>query len=227
MDTKLALATGVGSDPVGQERRYQTLRTIGFVRGVTAEDQWYLLVNEAWNKTRLPQNELVHAYLVTMLHRYMTNVDLLDRLSAFSYAEHLLGKRKVDDLSVQEVADMCLQCAAFFPTRSTARHEMKSYRYVVDVGMSLYRQLARQSVGKDDWYSLAFQAVADSFGQAIMVLRSACPKVVFRATQYSGWKSRSVETPTDLQARKASVTMGNIGQLLFKPGHELMPQTKQ
>ncbi len=227
MNTKLTLATAANSNLITQEKKFQTLGSIGFVRGVTALDQWYLLVNDAWNQSRLPQNEMVRDYLVTMLHRHMTNVDLIERLSAFSYAEYLLGKRKVDDLCAHEVADMCLQCAAFFPTRSTARHEMKSYGYVIDIGVSMYRQLARQSVGKDDWYSLAFQAVADSFGQAILILRSACPKIVFRASQYSGWKQESVEIPTDNQVHKMTVTMNGIGQLLFKNDHLPTAQTKQ
>ncbi len=215
MNAQITLVMAADQKAVQTEQEFRTLGSLGFVRGVTALDQWFLLVNEAWSKTQLPLNEMVRDYLVVMLHRHMANVNLLEQLSAFSYAEYLFGKRHIDEPCINEVADLCLQYAAFFPTRSNARHEMKSYHYVIETGISLYRQLAGQAEGKDDWYSRAFQAVARSFGQAIMILRSACPRVVNKQSSSVSWKNEAVKIATDEQAQKTSGVIHGMEQLLL------------
>ena len=96
------------------EDRYKHLRTSGFVQGVTAMDQWFLLVDEAWQRTRLPMNELIRDYLTTMLDRFTNRVDLLDQLALFEFVPYLLGERRIDSVSRQDVADMSLQYVAFF-----------------------------------------------------------------------------------------------------------------
>lgn len=174
-EVKITLSTDTS---IKVESTFKELNARGFVRGVTVLDQWFLLVNEGWEKTHLPMNEVVRDYLVTMLHRNSGNTALLERLSAFNYAEYLFGKQRFDSACINDVADMCLQSAALFPEYNMRRHEMKSYSYTVELGNSLYQQLAKESSDKDDWFSKAYDAMAKSFGQAIMVLRSTCPRFV-------------------------------------------------
>jgi hypothetical protein len=215
MDTKLTFAVADTIGSIHKEHQYRKLESLGFVRGMTAMDQWFLLVNEAWHKTKLPLNERLRDYLVVMLNHHMTNSALLERLSAFRYLEHLLGLQKVDGPSTQEVADMCLQCVSFFPERATARHEMKSYDHVVEIGVSLYRELAKRSEGKDDWYSLTFRSIADSFGKAVVVLRSACPAVIGSAVRSGGlWRKGEVML-TDVEAQRIAQVMDQLGRLTF------------
>jgi hypothetical protein len=98
-----------------EELKYDNLNKRGFVRGVTALDQWHFLVSEAWAKSRLPENTFVRDYLVTMLNRFSTRVDLFNELAAFEFCEYVLGVRKVDDHCIQDIADISLQYVAFFP----------------------------------------------------------------------------------------------------------------
>lgn len=169
----IALSTDV---PVKVESTFKELNSRGFVRGVTDQDQWFLLVNDGWKKTQLPMDHMVRDYLVTMLHRNSRNTALFDRLSAFHHAEHLFGKRRIDSLCASDAADMCLQSAALFPEYNLRRHEMKSYNYTVELGNNLYHQLAKESSGKSDWFSKAYAAMEKSFGLAIIVLRGTCPR---------------------------------------------------
>jgi len=201
---------------INHEREWETLNKLGLVRGTTSLDQWYLLVNEGWRKTKLPLNDIVRDYLAVMLHRHMKNHALFEQLSAFNYLSYLLGRRKVDEPCVQDVADMCLQCAALFPEFSERRHEMKSYRYVITTGASLYRQLAQQATGKDDWYSRAYQTVADSFGQAMMVLRSTYPRFVKKDSGRVHTSAAGIEILTDVRAKEIASTMYNLEQLVFE-----------
>lgn len=201
---------------VNLEMSFQRLNALGFVRGATSLDQCYLLVNDGWEKTRFPKNDMVRDYLVTMLHRYLTHTKLFEQISAFSYVKHLLGKQKVDAPCVHDVADMCLQCAAFFPEMSTRRHEMKSHQYIIDIGISLYGQLARSSEGKDDWYSRSFKSMAESFMQAVLILRSTCPRLVQKQTEYEGIRKEAAVMLTDAQAQKVARTAAELEQLFFE-----------
>ncbi len=183
-------------DDVTNEKQFINLNERGFVRGASALDQWYILVNDAWKMTRLPANDLVRDYLVVMLNRFSTRVDLFETLSAFEYCEYVLGVRKIDSPCVQDIADIGLQYVAFFPERSKYRHEPRTLRYSAEVAIGLYNNLARHTAGKDDWYSSAYQSMARSFGQAIMVLRSTCERFIHN--------ERVHEALTDAEAKRVA-----------------------
>lgn len=189
--------------PLERETRFKCLNTLGFVRGVTEMDQWFLLVNEGWAKTNLPMNEVVRDYLVTMLQRYTKTIDLTERMSAFHFAEFIFGQRKIDSDCINDVADMCLQTAAFFPESSLRRHETRTYSYTVNMGTSLYQHLAREAQGKDDWFSVAYRLMSESFGQALLVLRSTCPRFLNEKMAFDPF-NQAERFPTDLAAHKSS-----------------------
>lgn len=178
MNSHITIVVGDAEHCVQDEFRYPCLNMLRFVRAVSAKEQWYLLVNDAWRASGLPENQVVKEYLGTMLERSFTNINLFDRLKAFQYVEHVLGLRSLADEGMQDVADMALQYVAFFPERSTYRHEPRSLTYSAELGTNLYRELAWKAAGKDDWFSKAYAAMAASFGQAVMALRSVCPRFV-------------------------------------------------
>jgi len=195
---KLKLATN--ETDIEEETKHEHLTTIGFVRGMSEQDQWFLLVVEAWKNSKLPMNEYVRDYLATMLNRFMRRADLFHQLSFFDYCQHLLGIQRVDAPCVQDAADMSLQYVAFFPERGTYRHEPRSIEYSAEIGVGLYRELARQSEGKDDWFSNAYRTMADSFGQAVIVLRSACPRFAVQKSARDALKERGLQFMSDHEA---------------------------
>jgi len=224
MERTVTLVTATDERDINRENQYRQLNAQGFVRGDTALDQWHLLVAEAWRTSMIPENELVHDYLVVMLHRFMSRANLFELLSVFDYCLHVLGTRKLDAPCVQEVADMSLQYVAFFPERSAHRHEPRSLEYSSEIGVSLYQQLAKESKGKDDWFSHAYEAMAESFGQAAMVLRSACPRFVHKTIIAREQYAQAHHIPTDFEARSIADTATNFG-LMFCEG-ESGPSTK-
>ncbi len=196
---------------VQNENSFHRLNQLGFVRGVTPLDQWYLLVNEGWKKTNFPMNEFVRDYLVTMLHRYSAHTNLLQDLSAFNHMAYMFGIFAFEKGVAQDVADKCLQCAAFFPEMSNHRHEMKSHGYIIDIGQSLYGDLSREAEGKDDWFSTAYKAMSQTFVQAMLILRSTCPRLMSSPTLHNGGHSMN----TDARAREIGKTMGELEQVIF------------
>ncbi len=167
-------------EDVKKEASFQTLNEMGFVRAESPEHQWYLLLNEACTKSMVPVDETVRDYLATMLNRFMGRAELFEQLSAFDFYQYVFGVSKIDQVCIQDVADMSLQYVAFFPERSLNRHESRSVEYVANLGTSLYKGLAKSSHGKDDWFSRAFRLMSKSFGSAVIVLRSVCPRFVER-----------------------------------------------
>ncbi len=196
---------------VNHEKSFHRLNQLGFVRGVTPLDQWYLLVNEGWKNTKMPMNESVRDYLVTMLHRYSGHTNLLQDLSAFNHMAYMFGIFAFEKGAAQDVADKCLQCAAFFPEMSAYRHEMKSQEYIIEIGQSLYGDLSREAEGKDDWFSTAYKAMSESFVQAMLILRSTCPRLMVPTKSKGGGHLMN----TDARAREIGKTMGEIEQVIF------------
>ena len=167
-----------------KELEFKRLNSLGFVRGTTSQEQFFLLVNDAWEKTGLPPNEVLRDYLAVMLNRFANRPDLLDQLAGFEYCSYLIGWKQVDKETVHDLADISLQYVAFFPGMSMRRHEPRSLEYSAKIGESLYAHLAKDSTKKDDWFSEAWKTMAGSFGRAVMVLRSVFPQYAYeRAAQ--------------------------------------------
>jgi len=181
-DLKLTIVPFASDSDVRIESKFPHLRSNGFVRGVTAMDQWFILVGDAWKESRLPMNELMRDYLTTMLDRFTRRADLIEQLSVFDFVPHLLGLRRIDSVCIQDVADMSLQYVAFFPGRSGYRHEPRSLEYTASIGETLYQQLSRETEGKDDWFSCAYAEMGKAFGQAVMVLRAMNPAFGYQRT---------------------------------------------
>lgn len=173
-ETGLTISIPVATDmsDVKEEGKYSTLNSLGFVRAEKPEDQWHLLVSEAWEKSKIPKNETIAVYLGEMLNHYMTDESLFQRLAAFNYAMHLLRAESVDERCVKDIADISLQYVAFVPGRHNHRFEPRSLEYSAKLGESFYRHLALITKEENSFESKAYKALSESFGQAVMVMRS-------------------------------------------------------
>lgn len=213
--TKHQIVTIIGAteETLHKEVQFTELNGQGFVRGANALDQCVLLIDEAWHKSKLPDHPNVRAYLATMLHRFMSRTELFEQLAAFDYIKHVLGLSEPVPELLQDVADMCLQCVAFFPERSSYRHEPRSLQYVAEMGVGMYGKLARTHAGKDDWFSLAYGEMAKSFGLAVMVLRSGCSRFVLQQEIRSAVAEGGVRFPTDVEARHAAYQTVIFGKM--------------
>lgn len=214
-----AVVTALPEDVAG-ETQYSSLNKLGFVRGVTAQHQWFLLVNDAVTASSLPRNEMVRDYLAFMLFRFMERAELLSQLDAFSYYEYFFGKKKPGETSVQDIADMSLQFVALFPEQSQNRHQPRSLDYVAGLGVDLYRDLSRDSKGRDDWFSHAYRVMADSFGYAVMILRSVCPRFApYQTPPESGKYIGNWYIPSDSEAKKIRNTAEQLNLMHFEIEH--------
>ncbi|MCF7815559.1 MAG: hypothetical protein K9M10_02245 [Candidatus Pacebacteria bacterium] len=199
------------------EKEFGTLNSIRFVRASTDKEQWWLLINDGWAETMFPMNEYVRDYIVMMLWRWTSKPYLLEHLSAFNYLEYILGGRSVDAPCINDVADICLQCAAFFPERSNYRHEMKKYHYVVNMGMTLFKQLAFESGKKDDCDSKALRLMSEHFCLAMLVIRSTCPKFLLKEKSYPSALGEGQVMLRTNEANEMKKRIKELGSLYSKP----------
>lgn len=217
MEMTLSTVVTAAPEDIADETKHVYLNKKGFVRGVSAQHQWYLLVNDALIESKLPPNETVRDYLACMLNRFTGRTELLDELASFDYFEHFFGKQEIDATSIQDVADMSLQFVALFPERSRYRHLPRSLDYVTELGISLYRQLARDQEGKEDWFSRAYPVMADSFGYAVILLRSTCSRfAVERTISNAGKHTGDWYIPSDLDAKNLRNTIKHFGLMHFR-----------
>lgn len=200
-DRVVTIVTATSQEEIDKELEFRELNAKGFVRGVNAQDQWFILVNDAWAATKFPVNETIKAYLVQMLLRFMGRTNLFEQLSIFDYNQFILGTQEFDPEGVQDIADISLQYVAYFPERSRYRHEPRSLEYSSKIGVGLYQWLSEKSEGKDDWFSCAYREMASSFALAVMVLRSVCPRFALKRTVTKELHDSRLRFPTDKQAR--------------------------
>lgn len=215
-DLQLTIVPFASDIDVRLESKFPHLRSSGFVRGVTAMDQWFILVGDAWKESRLPMNELMRDYLTTMLDRFTRRADLIEQLSVFDFVPYLLGLRRIDSVCVQDVADMSLQYVAFFPGRSGYRHEPRSLEYTASIGETLYRQLSRETEGKDDWFSCAYAEMGKAFGQAVMVLRAMNPAFGYQRTIAAEAKKKDFLFPTNTEVGDVRKIFNHVDGMYFE-----------
>ncbi len=218
METTESIVIATEPNDVKVEVRLENLNKKGFVRAPTAKSQWHVLVNEAWQTSRLPVDEVMKGYLVTMLERFMTRARLLEELEAFDYCQHIFGVKSLDAPCIQDAADMSLQYVAFFPERSRYRHSPRSVEYVANIGVALYQELARASEGKDDCISIAYRPMANYFGRAVMVLRSAVPPLQSKPVREL--LRNGLHIPSALEAEEKARTIGEFHQMYFEQDYQ-------
>ncbi len=63
----ISIAIVESETAVQKESQFSELNKLGFVRVENAEDQWQILINEAWGKSKLPRNDTIAIYLSKML----------------------------------------------------------------------------------------------------------------------------------------------------------------
>ena len=202
MDTgKVGIIPTANSGDVKLESTFEKLNGSGLVRATDAVDQWYILIDQGWKNTNIPKNELVLTYLAIMLHRFSTRTALFEQFKSFNYAEFVLNeKKKIDSSCWRDIADMCLQFVALFPKYGSYRHEMRSYEYVAELGVTMYKKLAASSKRNEDVSNKVFPLMVNYFGLAIMVLRESCPGLVCENTGLSSMERDAVIIPSDHDA---------------------------
>lgn len=217
MDSELHLHL-VPSDDLAlrKELEFERLNALGFVRGSTSQEQFFLLMNSAWEKTGLPMNQTQRDYLAVMINRFVGRHDLFDQLDGFEFCSYLLGLAEVDERMLHDLADISLLSVAFFPDMSKRRHHMRSLTYSAQLGESLYTRLAKDSAKKDDWFSEAWKLMAKSFGQAVMVLRSAFPQYGFVHKQMTAPPGSNEPMLTDVDATRKLRHWTELYQMYFK-----------
>ena len=100
---------------------------------------------------------------------------------------------------------------------------MRSLEYSAEIGTSLYAKLASDTTKKDDWFSEAWRLMAKSFGQAVIVLRSAFPQYSF--TRNVAPHPGGQVAQTDMQATQQLDHWKMFDQMFFiQPG--AAPQLK-
>ncbi len=203
-------------EDVQSETVLAQLNTLGFVRASTPQEQFLILMDDAWQKTKLPMNLTLRDYLAVMLNRFLGRCDLLDQLAGFEYSSYLIGRKSIDPATMHDLADISLQYVAFFPGMSQRRHQMRSLEYSTQIGESLYMCLAKDSAKKDDWFSEAWQLMATSFGLAVIVLRSAFPPYSFVNNADPSYSSGQV-IPTDWEATRKLHQWKMFEQMFFLP----------
>lgn len=198
MKSGITIVTSIDEGTVEKETKFRSLNERGFIRASTAEEQWMLFVNEAWKTTRLPMRETMRDYLSWTLFRLMARSDIVDLLSAFSYYCYVLEAERVDPECFWSVADMSLLYVSLFPGRSEYRHEPRTVQYTAELGETLYGQLAEDAKERGHCFRDAFVEMAEHFGMAVTVLRSA--RLPFRGVRLA----QRNEFPTDRDARKVA-----------------------
>ena len=151
------------------DARYQYLRTRKFVRGPTVRSQWMGLVNLAWSESRLPGMPRVKAYVVLMLERSMTHVDMTSYQLGLMFYKDQLTDAVTDKHVLQTLADLALLFTSLFPDRTLHRYHMLSRSAMADIGSTLYHRL--WVVDNDVVYS----ELANSFMEVVMVLQHLRP----------------------------------------------------
>lgn len=217
MNTRLVIPAEMTDVEV--ETRFGVLNEIGFMRAASAKHQFYLLVTKAYQDLSLPIDETVRGYLVTMLERFIGRAGLLDDLAAFDFYRFVLGSVRVDALCAQDAADISLQYVAFFPERSRYRHEPRSIEFVANMGVSLYRGLARETGSKNDWFSEAYRSMARSFGRSVMLLRAVCPEFALRREiSRERFQNEAKRVPSFSEAMELAPALRNFnGMYLQRP----------
>lgn len=204
-------------EDVEEDAKYRTLNESGFVRAESAAYQWYLLVTKACAQTKIPIDDMVRDYLAAMLYRFMGRSMLFEQLAAFDFYGRLVGAAKVEPGLVPDVADISLQYVAFFPEASLYRHQMRGAHQIADIGISLYRELARSAEGKNDWFSQAYALMATSFIRAVMVLRSTVPRFALRRRLAAErFRNEAMRFPSITEMRKLGPALQQFDLMYFR-----------
>jgi hypothetical protein len=106
----------------------------------------------------------------------------------------------------------------FFSDRSISRREPRPLEYTASIGVTLYHELAREADGKDDWFSNAYREMGNSFGQAVMVLRSMSPAFRYKQEIATEAKRKGLLFPTDSRIGETAKIVSQFdGMYLVQP----------
>jgi len=154
--------------------QFTKLRSEGFTVA-TERAQCLGLVNEAWNKSRLPHNANLKAYVVVALERSLRQTEIPGYRTALSFFMNAITDERVDPLTRKDLADKTLFLVSFFDGSIRYRHYMASRESLVNIGISLYDSLWRMS-DEADMFRPVFRQMADHFMQVVMVLQHVAPQ---------------------------------------------------
>ncbi|MBA2649792.1 MAG: hypothetical protein H0U75_09420 [Legionella sp.] len=98
--------------------------------------QWYTLVNEAQNTTRLILNENTESYLVFLLMRFAQKPTVLESIVSLDFLRSVNKPRLLQRDLLREVGDKSLLFCGLFPGMAERRHVNLSY--FSDMGQAAY-----------------------------------------------------------------------------------------
>lgn len=102
--------------------------------------QWHSLINEAGSYAGLRLEEDVESYLVFLLMRFSTNVQLSKSVVALDYLESIQSESSRQYEQLRGVGDKCLLFAGLFPGLAERKHVRLGY--YVKIGQSAYYTVA-------------------------------------------------------------------------------------
>ncbi len=171
-DDSIHIVAAHNMSDILDESEHTYLRKRGFIRTHSAEEQWLLMVRDAWNKSGLPANDIINTYISYMLYRFMGRTDLVQCLKSLGQYCYALSIDMVDEQCLQDVADMNLIYVSLFSDVESRRREHRSLGYLTDLGEGMFKTLADMSESKNHCDTEAFKEISNGFGTTVMVLRS-------------------------------------------------------
>lgn len=97
---------------------------------------WNNLIKEAERECASAISHELEDYLARLLHRYLNQSDLADRVLATAYLEAMQLQHRQRAVLLQVVGDECLLFAGFFPSQTEKKHVNADY--FVQLGRKAY-----------------------------------------------------------------------------------------
>lgn len=101
---------------------------------------WQSLVRDALGKSNQRLTEDLESYLIGMLIRFTSNIELVNSVLALDYltSQNIHGHLQHEKL--RDLGDKCLLYAGFYPEQAHKR--LVSFEYFVNMGRGAYEQIA-------------------------------------------------------------------------------------
>lgn len=144
---------------------------------------WIDLIKTAETSCEIHLHELVEAYLIDLLKRYLKQTDMVDKVMATQFLEafSMPASSQRQGQLLQKIGDECLLFAGLFPENADRRQVEVSY--FVQIGKTAYHTVSVTAGDLFDLLSGQFVALMD-------VLQSIDPyRVLTPLKAYTQWET--------------------------------------
>ena len=183
---------------VKNEEKFPHLNNSGFTRANGSRGQWFTMVQNTWNETKLPMNDSVRGYLVMMLERFTNQVDIFDTIVGFVDQINMTPVLNVRTDSLRHIADTSLLYVAHFPGRLADHNYPGSVNKSIEIGTGIFHELSNREQSKTwrKWY----EQVAQHYSLAVIVLKEMGVITPFAQDELERIYGSSVTFPRDYEA---------------------------